>query len=431
MISIFKMILKGTINMNNIVKFSLATTLILSANAFGDDIKTPKEAKNLTQMFSDGEVSGQIRLGYATNRVETTGDKDNYATAAGGQLKYETASLMGLSLGAAMFTSNSINALSGEQKDGKYNDEMASSQRDYTELAEAYLNFSYEGFEFRGGRQLIDTPLADSDDIRMTPHTFEAYIASYTFKDLGLSFMAGNILSWQGVDSEYNNALNNSWAKTGEDGTRLGAISYATHFVEASLWYYDVTKETTAIYADIVGTIDINDDIHIAIGAQYLTESDQKKDGVSSDIDGSIMGANIEASIYDLTATVAYDKVSVNDGKSIFEGFGGGSSYTNLDTMTAGTLHDGSYGDGSSYMLGLAYEIAGFNFFGAYGDYRADAIGAGSKAHVTEVNLGVEYQYNDGEADLTLIYVIGDDKESSTKTEFDNDRLQVVFNYNF
>ncbi|EQB35362.1 hypothetical protein M947_08755 [Sulfurimonas hongkongensis] len=412
--------------MNKWIKLSLVTALALSTTAFAnEDVKTPKEVKNLTEMFSEGEVSGQIRLGYATNKVKTAGDKDTYATAAGGQLKYETASLMGVSLGAAMYTSHSVDTLSG--KDAKYNDEMASSQKSYTELAEAYLNFSYEGFEFRGGRQLIDTPLADSDDIRMTPHTFEAYIASYTFKELGLAFIAGNILSWQGVDSDYSNAVNNSWAKTGEDGTRLGAVTYADHFLEASVWYYDVTKETTAVYLDAVGTIDITDDISVAIAAQYLTEDEKE----SSYIEGNIVGAMVEAGFYDVTATAAFDKVSVKDGKSIFEGFGGGASYTNLDTMTAGTLHDGTYGDGSSYMLGLAYEIAGFNIFGAYGDYKADAITVGNKAHVTEVNLGLECEYNDGEADATIIYVIGKDKESATKTEFDNDRIQVVLNYNF
>jgi len=413
--------------MNKIVKLSLVTALALSANVFAEDIKTPKEAENLTQMFSDGKVSGQIRLGYATNKVETTGNKDTSATAAGGQLKYETGSLMGISLGATMYTSHSINALSGDPEDGKYNDEMASSQRDYTELAEAYLNFSYEGFNFRGGRQLIDTPLADSDDIRMTPHTFEAYIASYTFQDLGLSLIAGNILNWQGVDTGYNNVVNNVWDETGSDGTRLGAITYANDFLEASVWYYNVTKATNAIYADVLGTITINDDVQIAIGAQYLTESE--KDG--SNIDGSIIGAMIEAGLYNVTLTGAYNQVSVKDGKEIFEGFGGGSSYTNLDTVTAGTLHDGAHGDGQSFIVGASYKIADFNIFGAYGDYKADAIVGGNKAHVTEMNFGLEYEYNDGEADAAIIYVIGDDKESSTKTGFDNDRMQLVLNYNF
>jgi hypothetical protein len=47
------------------------------------------------------------------------------------------------------------------------------------------------------------------------------------------------------------------------------------------------------------------------------------------------------------------------------------------------------------------------------------------------MNFGLEYEYSDGEADIALIYVVGKDRESSAKTEFDNDRIQVVLNYNF
>jgi hypothetical protein len=414
--------------MKKVLTVSLVTALALSTSVLADEAKTSvKTASSMKEMFSNGSTSGQIRLGYAANKKEVTGNKDDSATAIGGQLKFETAAFNGLSFGTAMYTSHSISALSGEPNDGEYNEEMASSKKAYTELAEAYLDFKYEGFAFRGGRQLIDTPLADSDDIRMTPHTFEAYVASYAFNDLGISIIGANVLNWQGVDSDYANVTNGTWAKTGVDGTRMGAITYANKFLEAGAWYYDVTENATAFYADITGTITFNDDVEVVVAAQYLTENEQEK----STIEGSIMGAMVEAGFYGVTASVAYNKVSVDDGNQIFEGFGGGSSYTNIDTMTAGTLHDGTYGDGSSYVLGLGYEISNFNIFGAYGDYKADAIGAGAKAHVTEVNLGVEYDYNDGEADIAFVYVMGEDKESSAKTDFDNDRMQLVLNYNF
>lgn len=412
--------------MNKILKISLVTALALSTTAFADE-EAPKKANSVKEMFSNGSVSGQVRLGYINNNAATTGDKDTSATAIGGQLKFETATFNGISLGSAMYTSQSISALSGETNDGEYNEDLASSEEAYTELAEAYVNFKYEGFNFRGGRQLIDTPLADSDDIRMTPHTFEAYVASYEFKELGLSIIGANVLNWQGVDAEYENVAESRWAKTGEDGTRMGAITYANDFLEAGAWYYDVTENATAIYADATGTIAINDDVEVVVAAQYLNENEQDK----STIEGSIMGVMAEASFFNVTAMLAYNNVKVDDGKQIFEGFGGGSSYTNMDTMTAGTLHDGTVGDGSSYVASLGYEIAGANIFAAYGDFQADAIGAGSKAHVTEVNLGLEYEYNDGDADIALYYVMGEDKESSAKTAFDDSHIQLTLNYNF
>ncbi|MBL0708878.1 MAG: OprD family outer membrane porin [Sulfurimonas sp.] len=429
--------------MNKFIKLSLVAAMAIGTSALAEELNessvlqedlsakeesgAAKKANSFKEMFSEGTASGQIRLGYAGNMVETDGDEDQSAAAIGGQLKFETASFVGFSLGAAAYTSNYIPPLSGDQSDGEFNSELTSEAGNYTELAEAYINYSYEGLNLRAGRQLIDTPLADSDDIRMTPHTFEAYIASYTLEDIGLTVLGGSVLNWQGVDADYDNVKNHGWVETGEDGTNLAAITYAQGPIEAGAWYYDVTKAASAVYVDVVGTIEIGDDAEIVVAAQYLNEGEKD----DSTIEGSIMGAMIEAGFYGVTLAAAYDSVSVDDGNQIFEGFGGGSSYTNIDTMTAGTLHDGTVGDGSSYTVGAAYELYDVNIFGVYGDYEADAIKGGEKAHVSEINLGVEYAYNDDEANVAFIYVIGEDKESSDKTDFDNDRVQLVVNYNF
>ncbi|MDY0116179.1 MAG: hypothetical protein RBR59_01215 [Sulfurimonadaceae bacterium] len=422
--------------MNTILKLSLTGILTFSITLLADEeIKFPKEANDFSEMFSDAKTSGQIRLGYGIEKTKEIGKENKSATAVGGQLKFETASLMGISFGAAMYTSHYISELSGKKNEeveeqNKFYGEMASEKNSYTEFAEAYVNFSHEGFNFRGGRQLIDTPLAGSDDIRMTPHTFEAYIASYRLEDFGFSFMAGNILSWQGVNAKtdsgqsYANVIENAWQGTGENGTRMGAITYENDFIEVGAWYYDITKETKAFYVDTMGKIKIND-VEIAIAAQYMNQKESDNSGTK----GSLMGAMVEAGFYGATAKAAYNKVSKDDGKVIFEGFCGGSSFTNIDTLTAEELHaDSEYGDGKSYMLGLGYEIDDFTIFSEYGDYKAKDIGNG-KAHVAELNFGVEYKF--GDAELIAIYAIGQDKEAIEKTEYDNQHFQVVMNYNF
>ncbi len=424
--------------MKKILTTSLVASIALSASLFAAD--TTKEAVSVQEMFSNGTTSGQIRFGYFDVDTRVIGENDTSVGAIGGQLKFETASFYGVSVGAAMYTSQAITAISGNQdlnipRNHKFNDDLTSSEKHYTELAEAYINYTYKGFNFRGGRQLIDTPLADSDDIRMTPHTFEAYVLSYTLEDLGLTFTGANVQRWQGVDAGYANVTDNRWAETngaGGSGTWMAATTYANDFLEVGTWYYDIDKAADAVYVDATGTIAISDDVEITIAGQYLDESESTNNtGVRSGIDGSIAGAMVEGSIFGLTAMVAYDTVSVKNGREIFEGFGGGSSYTNMDTMTAGTLHDGTVGDGDSYVVGLGYEIAGANIFAAYGDFKADALLGGTKAHVTEIDLGVEYEYNEGEFDVALYYIIGEDKESFSKTEFDDSHIQLTLNYNF
>ncbi len=410
--------------MKKILKISLAASVILSSVYADESVKT---ANSVKEMFSNGQVSGQIRLGYLDVNTKVTGENDTSATAIGGQLKFETASLNGISLGAAVYTSQAITALSGEQNDGKFNEELTSSEKHYTELAEAYINYTYNGLNIRVGRQLLDTPLADGDDYRMTPNTFEAAVASYTFDNIGLTLIGANIQRWQGVDADYANVTNNKWAEVnGEDGsgTYMAAATYSKNNIEAGAWYYDVDKATKATYVDVAYTLELGK-TELTLAAQYLNDSESD----NSNIDGSIAGAMVEASFFGITAGLAYDDVSVDNGKEIFEGFGGGSSYTNMDTMTAGSLHDGTYGDGKSYVASLGYEIADVNIFAAYGDFKADDIGNG-KAHVTEIDLGVEYAYND-EFDASIYYIIGEDKESSAKTEFDDSHVQLTLNYNF
>ena len=384
-----------------------------------------KNVNNIADMFKNGDLSGQIRLGYMGNNAEQISVKDTYATAIGGQLKYETAPLNGINLGGAIYTSHAIRSLSGDND--KYDDFLASSEKSYTELAEGYINYKVDSFNFRAGRQLIDTPLADSDDIAMTPHTFEAYVASYEIEDLSLTFIGANVQRWQGVDSDYENETLNSWQDTGVDGTWMAAALYNNSAIETGVWYYDVTKNAKAVYADITGTIAVNDDVNIALGAQYLTENESSQ----SQIDGTIAGVMAEASFFGITTMLAYDKVSVDDSKQIFEGFGGGSSYTNMINSTAGTLHDGTYGDGSSYVASVGYNLFDVDMSVAYGEFKADAIGAGSKAHISELDIALSHIYNDGEADVTVLYTNGADKESVSKTEYDYSSLQVTLNYNF
>ena len=123
--------------------------------------------------------------------------------------------------------------------------------------------------------------------------------------------------------------------------------------------------------------MEVDSDVEVTLGAQYLTESETDNSG----IDGTIAGVMVEAGIGSLTLMGAYNTVSVDEGKSIFEGFGGGSSYTNMDTNTAGFLHDGTAGDGESFVLSVGYEIADTNIIAAYGDYKADALANGTVSY--------------------------------------------------
>lgn len=209
--------------MSRFIKLSVACSFIFSM-LVAEDVK---ETSTFNGMFEEGRISGEIRSMYAGYNLEKAGENDIYATAIGGHLKYELAELNGFSAAAAFALSHDIGFATGDEG-VKQNPELSSSDGEYSVLREAYLNYNRGDFNFRAGRQIIDTPLADSDDIRMIANTFEAYIASYQLSNF--SFVAGNLQKWQGYDAD----LDSDWTRTGEDGTWLGGVSYADDMLEAN-----------------------------------------------------------------------------------------------------------------------------------------------------------------------------------------------------
>lgn len=378
-----------------------------------------KEVREFNSVFTEGKISGELRSMYASYDQKKSANLDTYATAVGGELKYETASFYGFNAGAAFVTSQDLNFATGDSAKNRQNDELSSSSGSYTELSEAYLNYAYDGLNLRAGRQVIDTPLADSDDIRMIKNTFEAYTATYDISNF--SFMAGHLRNWQGVDA----GLDNKWSnKTGENGTWFGGASIASDYVDASAWYYNISKLTNAAYADIDLHYNFNEDVLLHTAFQYLNENELSNSGTKA----QIFGALAELELYGLDLNVAYNKSNKKVGKSSFSGFGGGTLYTNMDTMILDEIAQDR--DADSIVGAISYEIADVSLAYAYGSFNGDKDSGGNKAHIVEQDIGLEYALDDSFS-ASAYYIISSDEESSAKTDYDWNRFQVTLVYSF
>ena len=372
------------------------------------DIKEVSEVDKVRKMFSEGTVSGQLRVMYS----ESPEPKNVYATAIGGIIKYELAEYHGFNAGAAVYTSFDMPFASGD--DNKRYTDLSSSQTDHTDMSEAYVNYKYADLNLRAGRQVLDTPLADTDDIRMIQNSFEAYVASYTLA--GIEFMAGHLAKWHGTDA----GLDDAWLKTGEKGTNFGGVAYADG-LEFNAWYYNITELTNAAYFDLGFEYSVSEELLLHAGVQYLNESELDKSGVSA----SIYGALFEVVAYDIGLNISFNKSDKREGKESFSGFGGGTLYTNMDT----SILDEITADRDSLAIvgGLSYHIKKFGFLYAYGDFNGDKNSLGKKMHVVEQDIGAGYNFND-EFVVALMYVDFEDKKDSTN---DWNRVQVMLNYNF
>lgn len=371
---------------------------------------------NFKRMFKEGQVSGQLRVSYGGYNFQNT-DPDIYATAIGGILKYELAQYNGFNAGVAFYASKDIAALSADEE--HRNTELSSSTGEDVSLGEAYINYKYNDLNLRVGRQVLDTPLADSDDIRMIQNTFEAYTLSYKFG--AWDFLAGNIQSWHGIDLQ--NGLDDGWRDIGDNGVNFVGAKYYDMW-EFQSWCYNITGITNALYLDFGVEYLFSDQLTLHIMAQYLNEQELKGSGYGANIYGGLF----ELVLGDLGLNLAYNHADKKSGKESFSGTGGGTLFTSMDMMIIDNITKDR--DADAFVLGLVYNHDNISLTCAYGDFRGKADTLGQKAHIAEQNFNVEYNVND-EFVVVLIYVLSQDKQNSLKTEYDYDRTQFMINYNF
>ncbi len=417
--------------MKKIATLSLITATALMA---GGDI-TPVEAEpvavaeanTLADAFANGKINGQIRAGYINFDQKLSGEPTTFATALGGQLKYETAQYHGFYLGAAFYTSHTISSLSGDKSDGERNYELSGDDGHYDLLGEAYIGYKLNSFNIKVGRQLIDTPYADSDDIRMTPNTFEGVVASYGMGDFSL--IGAYLTRWQGPDAEAYDFVD--LLAPDADGVAMFAATYASDIVEAGLWYYSADKTADVFYGDLIGTYAISEGIELKGGLQYANQSEKDNSGIG----GTLFGAMAELGFSGVTLGMAYDTLDVDDGKEYFSGFGGGVGFVNMDEMTAGTFTLSQSGDAWKLAIGYDFAEIGIDGFAVEYDYGHFE---GDKLHeANEQNFILTYAQNE-EWDIEAVYSIVEDVdkdfgEDASENPADGgfNRLLVRANYNF
>lgn len=372
--------------------------------------------ENFQDFFVNGNVSGNVRAISAGYSHKRGAEDSTFSSAIGTTIKYELASYKGLNAGVAFTTSNDISQLGANNA----NTELSSAKGEYTQLNEAYINYTFEGLNLRAGRQVIDTPLADSDDYLMIANTFKAYTAMYEFSDITL--MAGNIQSWQGTDA----GIDDGWIDITKGGVNFVGVTYSNQF-DASVWYYDIPlsgEENRAFYTDISYEFKVSENSTTTLSMQYLNEKELRNSGVQADI----YGAMLESQIDDIGLIIGYNKSKKNRSKRTFSALGGGALYTSsyihiIDDIAADrAVH--------SFVLGVNRSIGKANFAYSYFNFDGMKNSFGDKAVLSEHDYIVEYSINDDFL-VNVVYSISTDKTNAEKTLNDWNRYHLGLNYNF
>jgi len=299
-------------------------------------------ADDINSMFSEGKVSGQVRMFYIDREYQGSAGNTTHrgSTAIGGYAKYETASLNGLTLGAAFYTTNEIDSRNTMDQTlfGRDND-------NYTILGEAYLQYKYQNTIFKGGRQKLVTPMLADDDARMLPNLFEAYVL--TNKDIadttltlghvtkfaqgtfGRTYSRGLLAATSGYS--YVDSLNQveSFANVGTyafgektDGITMASASYTgIKNLKVDLWDYYAHDIMNIIYgeANVSWKCLITDALKPYAGVQMIKE-DSVGDEFGGEIDSMYIAGKFGVKVQNFDLSFAYSQTDENSAAELAEG---------------------------------------------------------------------------------------------------------------
>lgn len=379
----------------------------------------------IDEAFKSGKVSGQVRAAYVDQ--DNAVDTDTYGTSLGGILKYETGDWNGLKLAVGAYISQKIGFATGDNEKAN-NDLFASSAESYAYVGEAYVDYTLGDVNLKVGRQLIDTPFADTDDIRMHPNTFEAAIATYSGIDK-TTVVGGYVKRFAGYDSGDDISKFKRLDGANSNGAAVvGIMNESIENLALQGWYYSIDELANALYTDGVYIIPFSETMGLELTAQYANFSEKKESGM----DGNVYGIGGAFNVGALTLGAAYNKSSSDNGKSISNGFGGGPYLTSMEEMTIDSLEDAK-----AYQLSAELDLAdagieGLTLTALYGSFKSSPM----DWNVQESDFIATYEISESLM-AEISYAVIDDKNKNTSNDGINDydggynRLLARLSYNF
>jgi len=392
------------------IVINLIIAIVLSGYAFAKN-----SLNDAFSIYNSAKVSGKIRVGIINQNEDNGFDGSN--SAIGGYLKFETGEINGFSGATAFYLTNRVTHDNDNGIDGLFH--HSEDVKSYSVLGEAYIRVHRNNTTLVAGRQQIDTPFADSDDIRMVPNLFEAYVLTNNdVKDT--TFIVAHIKKWAGVDAPTQSKFEDLYAD-GHGTTMLAVVYNGIENIEISTWYYNIDELTDIFYVEGMTEFFLNENLMLSLSAQYANFFEDETTGV----DGNVYGVSIDLGIKSvgINLVAAYNGTSNSDRKSVINGFGGGPYMTSMDEMTIDGLNDAK-----AYVVGISKEYGSFTFFYGYGNFQEGS----TMSEVDESDLVAEYSYSDN-LNFILMYT---DLKSKNAIGFDDDaasfdRVQFYTNYNF
>ena len=366
------------------------------------------EAGTIAQAFENAKVDGYVRGTYQSHNVRS--DTVYEDDALGGKLHIETASLYGIFLGAGFYTSNAI--VNNENRG--LVPLRGENHKSYSILGEAYIKSEFGKNGLKIGRQEIETPFAQVDDIGMIPNTFEAVIFK-TKEFENTEIFLGQLQKMAGVDSETIDSFKKINAS--KNVQVLGITYQDISDITLAGWYYNLkdAEVDKIAYLEVDYEKELNE-MSYGAGLQYAKESYSV--GKTANIYGITLSAR--ANNLGLTVATAYTEVKDN---AAFSGFGGGPFFSNSEYL----ILDNAGKDAKATWFGAEYNAKNIGLDGLTLGLGKVTLEDEQAKEATEIDFTASYEISEA----TEIHLIASKLKGVNVGEDDAKHLRVFANYNF
>ena len=408
------------------IAISAVTAIFLSQMLCAQDVKSLKDTEDKNTLVK--EVKAELRAGYI--KLDPDGFESESAVSLGGHIGFETNRYNGITAGVEFYTVQGM-GIQNDNPDKIDGDFFDGQKSGFSILSQAFIDGKWGNTELKIGRQLIDTPHADSDDIRMMPNYFMAYILSNNDIE-GLILSIGQITQMAG----WENGIDASGFKNISEVLALGRSTDGIYLASAlyegienssfEVWFYNIDDVANVLYLE-AGYEMKTDIASVTFGIQYDRANDTGE-RLGGSIDSSTWGISVEASFEDIgiTAMAAYNQDNKDNGA--FGSFGGGAFFTSLEDQTLDAMEQ----KGSAWVVGVGYDFAnskidGLSISAVYGKFEADNL---DNYDTDEIDVMMEYDLNEN-FNMTLAYASIKDNTNGDVGSGDYDQFRLIANYDF
>ncbi len=362
---------------------------------------------------NDWSISGNIRAAYISDDGDAYA-KEVHDLAVGGSISLTTPKVNGFTATGTVYTSQ---PLFNQNTNGFLVEGDGSS---YSYIGEAYVTGVLFGKTATIiGKKVIDTPFADSDDVGMSPNSFEVYLVQNNDIE-NVTLLGGRVTKQAGVDAPGNKGEFTDI--TGGDGASVIAAIYANNEIglNAQAWHYHLDNlvanvDVSIAYVD--GTFAVNENLSISGQYARFAHINGPKD------DGTVIGAQADLTFDGASLGLAYNQADgeIHGDNAPLNGFGGGPYYASSDLYTIANAGQDST---AMKIFGGFSATEQISLSAGYTEFSVKEESKGNK-NFNEFDLGASYAYSDSLA-FDLYVELGTDRAENDFTEY-----SLFMNYGF